>query len=55
MHRTLREDLGAYVAAGGRKIDRWLDRLGAADVCFEDACAFFNANTIDELRQLGTD
>jgi molybdopterin-guanine dinucleotide biosynthesis protein A len=55
MHRTLHSDLGKYVVGGGRKIDRWLDRVGCADVFFEDAGAFFNANTIDELRQLGTD
>jgi molybdopterin-guanine dinucleotide biosynthesis protein A len=54
MHRSLLADLSDYLAGGGRKIDRWLDRVGCADVYFEDAGAFFNANTIAELRQLGT-
>jgi molybdopterin-guanine dinucleotide biosynthesis protein A len=54
MHRTLHDDLADYLAGGGRKIDRWLDRVGCAEVYFEDArAAFFNANTIDELRRLG--
>ncbi|MGJ7506564.1 molybdenum cofactor guanylyltransferase MobA [Variovorax sp. GT1P44] len=55
MHRSLHEDLADFLAGGGRKIDRWLDQVGCADVYFEEAGAFFNANTIDELRQLGTD
>jgi molybdopterin-guanine dinucleotide biosynthesis protein A len=55
MHRTLHGDLAGYVSGGGRKIDRWLERVGCANACFEDADAFFNANTLDELRQLGTD
>jgi molybdopterin-guanine dinucleotide biosynthesis protein A len=56
IHRTSRDDLADYVAGGGRKIDRWLDRVGCAEVYFEDARGgFFNANTIEELRQLGAD
>lgn len=53
LHKTLREDLAAYLAGGGRKIDRWLDQAGCAEVRFPDASAFFNANTMEELRQLG--
>jgi molybdenum cofactor guanylyltransferase len=54
LHKALREDLTSYLASGGRKIDRWLDQVGCVDVHFEDASAFFNANTTDELRQLGS-
>lgn len=53
LHKTLREDLDAYLSGGGRKIDRWLDQAGCAEVFFPDASAFFNANTMEELRQLG--
>jgi molybdopterin-guanine dinucleotide biosynthesis protein A len=49
----LHVDLAAYLAEGGRKIERWLERQGCVDVLFDDADAFFNANTIDELRRLG--
>ncbi|MBS0449133.1 MAG: molybdenum cofactor guanylyltransferase MobA [Proteobacteria bacterium] len=53
LQRTLHADLAAYLAEGGRKIDRWLDRVGCVDVRFDDADAFVNANTLDELRRLG--
>jgi molybdopterin-guanine dinucleotide biosynthesis protein A len=53
MRQTLQEDLAAYLENGGRKIDHWLERHGCVDVLFEDVDAFFNANTLDELRQLG--
>ena len=54
MRRALKDDLAAYLGGGGRKIDRWLDRHGCVDVPFDDSDAFFNANTIDELRHLGS-
>jgi molybdopterin-guanine dinucleotide biosynthesis protein A len=54
MRRTLHADLAAYLAEGGRKAERWLDRHGCVDVAFDDASAFVNANTIDELRRLGS-
>ena len=53
LRADLRVDLAAYLAEGGRKIERWLERQGCVDVLFDDADAFFNANTIDELRRLG--
>jgi molybdopterin-guanine dinucleotide biosynthesis protein A len=48
-----RDALAAYIADGGRTIERWLQSQGCADVMFEDSGAFFNANTLDELRRLG--
>lgn len=48
----LMEDLMAYLQSGQRKIDRWTARHRCASVEFDDAAAFFNANTLDELRQL---
>lgn len=53
LRRDLADALSAYLAQGGRKIDRWLEAQGCVDVAFEDAAAFFNANTIEELRRLG--
>ena len=55
MRRSLQADLAAYLAGGGRKIERWLESQGCVDVLFDDLDAFFNANTINELRQLGSE
>jgi len=52
MSRSLKRDLEAFIADGGRKIEHWLARHRCADVPFDDASAFFNANTADELRRL---
>jgi molybdopterin-guanine dinucleotide biosynthesis protein A len=42
--------LGAYLDAGGRKIDRWYARLRVVEVAFDDAAeAFSNINTPEEL------
>jgi len=54
LRRDLREALARHLADGGRKIDRWLQEQGCAEVRFDDAGAFFNANTIEELRRLGS-
>jgi molybdenum cofactor guanylyltransferase len=48
----LMESLVAFLQAGERKIDRWTARHRCAVVEFDDAAAFFNANTVDELQQL---
>jgi len=52
MKTTLMESLVAFTHAGQRKIDRWTAQHRCATVVFDDADAFFNANTADELRQL---
>lgn len=49
---ALLESLIAYLQAGERKIDRWTARHRCVLVPFEDEAAFFNANTLDELRTL---
>jgi molybdopterin-guanine dinucleotide biosynthesis protein A len=51
---VLRDDLRAFVRGGGRKIEHWLERHSVVDVPFADEQAFFNANTDDELRSLGS-
>ena len=46
------ESLIAYLHAGERKIDRWTALHRCVTVPFEDAGAFANANTLDELQRL---
>ncbi len=48
----LLESLVAYLHAGQRKIDRWTAQHRCVEVRFDDAAAFFNANTLAELQQL---
>ena len=48
----LMESLVAFLQAGERKIDRWTARHRCVTVEFDDAAAFFNANTVAELQQL---
>jgi len=56
MRRELLESLHHFTQAGGRKIDAWTAQhrtiLVAFDTPEDDPRAFFNANTLDELRQL---
>ena len=49
----LLESLVFYLNAGERKIDRWTAQHRCATVQFDDAPAFANANTLDELQRLG--
>jgi len=48
----LLESLVKYLQAGQRKIDRWTGQHRVATVTFDDASAFDNANTLDELQRL---
>jgi molybdopterin-guanine dinucleotide biosynthesis protein A len=52
LERRLLPSLTEFLKSGQRKVDRWtaLHRLVRVD--FDDASAFFNANTLDELQQL---
>jgi len=49
---TLLESLVKYLQGGQRKIDRWTALHRVAIVVFDDASAFDNANTVDELQRL---
>ena len=49
---SLRDDLQAFVRAGGSKIDLWTARHPTAIVDFDDARAFENINTRDDLQRL---
>ena len=50
---SLLESLQAFLDSGQRKIDRWTAQHRCATVVFDDSAAFFNANTVEELRSLG--
>ncbi|MBK6863640.1 MAG: molybdenum cofactor guanylyltransferase MobA [Ideonella sp.] len=52
MRASLLESLTRYTQAGGRKIDRWTAQHACVTVEFDDARAFFNANTLAELHDL---
>ena len=44
--------LSSYLAEGGRRMDGWHKDVKAVEVLFEDADAFRNINTLDELHSL---
>ena len=52
MKSALSESLIAFLHGGGRKIDAWFAQHHAVTVRFDDASAFFNANTAAELATL---
>jgi molybdopterin-guanine dinucleotide biosynthesis protein A len=49
---ALLESLLKFLHGGERKIDRWTALHRCAIVEFDDATAFLNANTVDELQRL---
>jgi molybdopterin-guanine dinucleotide biosynthesis protein A len=52
MRSALLDSLVAFLHGGGRKIDAWFAQHRAVAVRFDDARAFFNANTNEELARL---
>lgn len=52
MKASLLESLVRFTGEGGRKIDRWTAQHRCVEVPFDDAEAFFNANTLADLRRL---
>ena len=48
----LHESLQRFVAQGGRKVGAWTAQHRCAQVVFDDAPAFANANTLEELHRL---
>jgi molybdenum cofactor guanylyltransferase len=52
MKTELIESLVRFTQSGQRKIDKWTALHRCVEVPFDDAQAFANANTADELRQL---
>ena len=52
LRADLLDSLTRFTQAGGRKIDAWTAQHRQVVVPFDDPNAFFNANTLAELRQL---
>jgi molybdenum cofactor guanylyltransferase len=52
LHTSLHADLHHYVQNGGRKVMDWLTRHNPTEVPFDDAHAFRNLNTVQELADL---
>lgn len=52
LRTSLAGDLREQLAAGERKVDRWTARHRCVTVSFDDAQAYANANTADELTRL---
>lgn len=52
MKASLLESLVRFTQSGGRKIDLWTALHRTVEVKFDDESAFFNANTLDELRSI---
>jgi molybdenum cofactor guanylyltransferase len=52
MNTRITDSLMQFIDSGGRKIDAWFARHDAVTVPFDDAAAFFNANTVQELARL---
>lgn len=50
LHRDLFDSLTTFLAEGERKVERWLARVQASAVRFEDAAAFVNFNTPSDLQ-----
>jgi molybdopterin-guanine dinucleotide biosynthesis protein A len=56
VRRSVAGNLEAFLAGGGRKIDAWYASLNVVEVAFDDeADAFRNINTLQELGEIGTD
>lgn len=54
VRQALTDDLADYLAAGERRFGGWLARLQTEVVAFEDAAAFANINTPEDLASLQT-
>ena len=52
MRTNLQESLGGFLQKGDLKIDRWFKELHSSTVVFDDAQAFANVNTPEELKIL---
>lgn len=48
-HRRVLPKLDAYLTAGGRKVNNWLETLQLSEAVFEDEMTFSNINTLDDL------
>ena len=54
MASGLKDSLLEFIASGQRQVERWVALHRCATVAFDDAAAFANANTAQELQRLQT-
>ena len=47
--RSVLHGLNDFLAGGGRKVTAWQDSLQLAEVSFDEAAAFINLNSAQEL------
>jgi molybdopterin-guanine dinucleotide biosynthesis protein A len=52
MRSNLHDSLSSFLSKGDLKIDRWFKELNSGTVIFDNAQAFANANTPEELQSL---
>lgn len=52
LRATLADDLGAWLAGGGHKVQAWMARHAHVAVAFADGQAFANVNTLAQLQAL---
>jgi molybdopterin-guanine dinucleotide biosynthesis protein A len=52
MRANLQDSLISFLDKGDLKIDRWFKELKSGTVIFDNAQAFANANTPEELQSL---
>ncbi len=48
-HKNVLPKLDVYLNSGGRKVNSWLETLHLSEVALDDAIAFTNINTLDDL------
>ena len=48
-HKNVLPKLDVYLNSGGRKVNSWLETLHLSEVVLDDANAFTNINTLDDL------
>jgi len=51
MRKSALPQLDAYLSTGARRMDGWYKAIKVAEVLFNDAAAFRNINTLDELQK----
>jgi len=51
-HKNVLPRLDAYLASGGRKVRDWQDTLHLSEVVFDNAIAFTNINSPDDLTRV---
>lgn len=51
-HKSILPTLDGYLSAGGRKVKDWQDTLRLSEVEFDNAIAFTNINSLDDLTQV---